>query len=152
MSVDIDTLAHEIERGRKHWKSTGLAAEQRMQEAERLLEKAKQKYDSLAEDYDNAKTGDRSSGKHFGLRGVKSAAQHEEDLQRKLAAADQDYQVKVQNAQQLRQDLVSTSRPQAVQALKQLVKECDSGVALQLQKFGKSPVKPSTVSCHSCAT
>lgn len=139
MSADLDTLSYEIERGRKHWKANGLAAEQKVQEAERMLEKAKQKYDTLAEDYDNAKTGDKSTGRHFGLRGPKSAAQYGEELLRKLQAADQDYKGKVEVAQQLRKDLVETSRPQAVQALKQLISECDSGVALQLQKFGMFP-------------
>src|SRR3989442_755036 len=57
MSADLDALAHDVERGRKQWKTTGLSAEQRVQEAERALDKARQKYDSLAEDYDHAKTG-----------------------------------------------------------------------------------------------
>jgi hypothetical protein len=146
MSADLDTLGYEVERGRKQWKQTGLAAEQRVQEAERMLEKAKQKYDSLAEDYDHAKTGDKSAGRHFGLRGPKSAAQHEEDLLRKLQAADQDYKGKVESAQHLRKELMDSSRPQAVQALKQLIMECDSGVALQLQKFGMFPLMCLTLS------
>ena len=135
MSVDLDNLAHEIERGRKQWKAQGLSAEQRVQEAEKALDKAKQKYDSLAEDYDHAKTGDKVSGRHMGFR-PKSGAALEEDLQRKLNVADQDYQTKVQAAQQLREELEKSSRPQAVQSMLQLIKECDSGVTLQLQKFG----------------
>jgi hypothetical protein len=136
MSVDLDTLAHEMERGRKQWKATGLSAEHRVQEAEKALDKAKQKYDGLAEDYDHAKTGDKVSGRGFSFR-PKSGATLEEDLLRKLNIADQDYQAKVQQAQSLRQDLITSARPQTVQALLQLIKECDSGVTLQLQKFGK---------------
>jgi Rho GTPase-activating protein RGD1 len=136
MSVDLETLAQDMERGRKQWKQTALAAEQRVMDAERLLDKAKLKYDQLAEDYDGVKTGDKTAGRHFALR-PKTAAQHEEDLSRKLGIADLDYQQKVQNAQAARAELQSTSRPQAVQAILLLIKETDSAVTLQLQKYGK---------------
>jgi len=146
MSTDLDTMAHEVERGRKQWKTTGIAAEQRVQEAERALDKAKQKYNSLAEDYDHAKSGDKVASR-LGFR-PKSGSALEEDLQRKLNIADQDYQTKVNNAQQLRQDLVTSARPQVVQALTQLIKECDSAVTLQLQKFGELFVSEPHVPDH----
>ena len=137
MHEDLHELAIEKERGRKQWKQTGLSAEKRVQDAELAMEKAKIKYDSLAEDYDRARTGDKQSGRVFGLKGPKSAAQVEEDLHRKVQTADSDYSTKVQTAQGLRQELVSTSRPQAVKALLELINECDSALTLQLQKFGK---------------
>jgi Rho GTPase-activating protein RGD1 len=136
MGEDLEGMAHEMERGRKQWKHDALQAESRLQDAERALDKAKQKYDSLANDYDHAKTGDKVPGGKFSLR-PKSAAQQEEDLHRKLGTADADYQTKIESAQQMRQDVEKNSRPQAVQILLQLIQECDSGVALQLQKFGR---------------
>lgn len=136
MHEDLQDLAANIERGRKQWKQTGLAAEKRVQDSELAMEKAKAKYDSLAEDYDRARTGDKS-GRVFGLKGPKSAAQHEEDLHRKVQAADSDYASKVQLAQNHRQELVDRLRPQAVKALQDLINECDSALTLQLQKFGK---------------
>ena len=136
MHEDLHDLSTNIERGRKHWKQTGLSAEKRVQDSELSLEKAKAKYDSLAEDYDRARTGDRQSGRVFGLKGPKSAAQHEEDLHRKLQQADSDYSSKVQTAKSQRQELVTTLRPQAIRALQDLISECDSGLTLQLQKFG----------------
>ncbi|KAI4124122.1 MAG: hypothetical protein LQ338_004968 [Usnochroma carphineum] len=135
MHEDLHDLATNIERGRKQWKQIGLSAEKRVQDSEALVEKAKAKYDSLAEDYDRARTGDKQSGRVFGLKGPKSAAQHEEDLHRKMQAADSDYQSKVQTAQSQRQELVNTQRPQAVKAILDLINECDAGLALQLQKF-----------------
>ncbi|KAL8643088.1 MAG: hypothetical protein Q9228_000268 [Teloschistes exilis] len=135
MQEDLHDLALNIERGRKQWKQTGLSAEKRVQDSESLMEKAKAKYDSLAEDYDRARTGDKQSGRVFGLKGPKSAAQHEEDLNRKMQAADSDYASKVQIAQTQRQELVVTQRPQAVRAILDLIHECDSGLTLQLQKF-----------------
>ena len=136
MHEDLHDLAAHMERGRKSWKQTGLSAEKRVQDSESMMEKAKAKYDSLAEDYDRARTGDKQSGRVFGLKGPKSAAQHEEDLNRKVQAADADYASKVQTAQSQRQELVSTLRPQTVKALQDLIRECDSGLTLQLQKFG----------------
>ncbi|KAL9587204.1 MAG: hypothetical protein Q9212_000363 [Teloschistes hypoglaucus] len=135
MQEDLYDLALNIERGRKQWKQTGLSAEKRVQDSETLMDKAKAKYDSLAEDYDRARTGDKQSGRVFGLKGPKSAAQHEEDLNRKMQAADSDYASKVQIAQTQRQELVVTQRPQAVRAILDLIHECDSGLTLQLQKF-----------------
>ncbi|KFY22077.1 hypothetical protein V491_02887, partial [Pseudogymnoascus sp. VKM F-3775] len=83
MHEDMLEMAANVERGRKHWKTTGLSAEQRLVDAETAMRKSKAKYDTLAEDYDRARTGDRAATKKFGLKGPKSAAQHEEDLLRK---------------------------------------------------------------------
>ncbi|KAE8395308.1 hypothetical protein BDV23DRAFT_178832 [Aspergillus alliaceus] len=134
MADDLHELASNIEKGRKQWKQTGLSAEKRVLEAEAAAEKAKAKYESLAEQYDRVKTGDKQGGK-FGLKGPKSAAQHEEELLRKVQNADSDYASKVQAAQAARQELVSTHRPQAVHNIQQLISESDSGLTLQLQKF-----------------
>ena len=134
MSDDLQDLAANMERGRKHWKQSGLNAEKRVQDSEAALEKAKARYYSLADQYDRARTGDRQSGR-FGLKGPKSAAQQEEDLFRKVQAADADYAAKVQAAQFQREELKTTLRPQAVTALRELISECDSGLTLQLQKF-----------------
>lgn len=137
MHDDLMEMASNIERGRKHWKTTGLAAEQRAADAEAAMRKSKAKYDSLAEDYDKARTGDRQQGKKFGLKGPKTAQQQEEDLLRKLRAADEDYASKVQAAQSQKAELLAKLRPEAVKALEDLIKECDSALTLQMQKFGK---------------
>jgi hypothetical protein len=138
MHENLSQLANKMDGSRKTWKQQGLAAEKKVQDAESLAEKAKAKYDQLAEDLDKVKTGDTSAGRKFGLKGPKSAAQHEEDLTRKLQAADQDYQSKVQTAQAYRKELVSTHRPQAITALVDLIKEIDAALTMEMQKFGKS--------------
>ncbi|KAG9960174.1 RhoGAP-domain-containing protein, partial [Aureobasidium melanogenum] len=135
MHEDLNELSLNMEKGRKHWKHEGLNAEKRATDAEAAMEKAKSKYDGLAEDYDRARTGDAKSSRRIGLKGMKSAPQHEEDLLRKLQVADSDYQAKVQAAKAQREELIRTARPQAVKALQELINECDSGLALQLQKF-----------------
>lgn len=137
MADDLRELAANMERGRKQWKQTGLAAEKKVTDAESQAEKAKAKYESLAEQLDRVRTGEKTGGK-FGLKGHKSGAQHEEELTRKVETADGDYQTKVQAAQSARRELLSTHRPQTVQQLQQLISECDSGLTLQQQKFGES--------------
>lgn len=136
MSEDLTELANNIERGRKQWKQTGLNAEKKVQDAEAQVEKAKAKYDSLAEQYDRVRTGDKGAGK-FGLKGHKSAAQLEEEVFRKLQTADSEYQARVQAARSARQELVSSLRPQTIRNLQSLIFECDSGLTLQLQKYGE---------------
>ena len=139
MHEDLLELAAIAEKNRKGWKQNGLAAEQRVADFENAMRKSQSKYYSLAEEYDRARTGDTSGqkGKVFGFKGPKSAAQHEEDLLRKVQAADQDYQNKVQTLQAERGELVARTRPEAIKALQDIIKECDSGLVLQVQKFGE---------------
>lgn len=132
MHENLHQLAIKMEGSRKTWKQQGLSAEKKVQDAEALAEKAKAKYDQLAEDLDRVKTGD-TAGRKFGLKGPKS----EDDLARKLQAADQDYASKVQTAQAYRKELVASTRPQAVTALVDLVKELDAALTMEMQKFGK---------------
>lgn len=135
MHEDLTTLCANMERGRKNAKHEGLEAEKRVSDAEAAMQKAKSKYDGLAEDYDRAKTGDTKGSRRIGLKGPKSQEQYEGDLQRKLQAADSDYEEKVRLAQAARQALIEQQRPRFVRQLRELCKECDAGLSLQLQKF-----------------
>jgi len=96
---------------------------------------AKAKYISCAEEYDRVKTGARPA-KTFGFKAAKSGSQHEEELYRRTQAAAADYESKVQIANANRQEVVATVRPQAVGALRTLVRECDAGLTAYLQKYG----------------
>lgn len=136
MHEDLTELSNNMEKGRKHWKTEGLNNEKKVKDAETLMDKARSRYDSLAEDYDRTRTGDKT-GRVFGIKGPKSAEQREEDLYRKVQAADVDYQQKVQAASSLRQENLVSSRPHAIKTLQELINECDSGLTLQLQKFGR---------------
>ncbi|PFH56525.1 hypothetical protein XA68_16385 [Ophiocordyceps unilateralis] len=137
MYEDLIELAASAERGRKIWKSNGMSAEQKVADLEQAMRKSKAKYDSLADEYDRARTGEgRQGGKMLGaFKAHKSAAQHEEDLLRKVQAADQTYHGHVNALQQEKSHLLSTARPEAAQALQELIAETDAGVTLQMQKF-----------------
>lgn len=138
MHEDLLEMASNMERGRKHWKQTGLTAEQRLADTEAAMRKSKAKYDAAADDYDRARTGGGQSGKKFGLKGPKSAAQHEEDLLRKVQAADGDYAMKVELAQSTRAEHLTKGRPDTIKSIQDLIRECDSALTLQMQKFGES--------------
>lgn len=136
MHDDLQELATITDKHRKGWKQNGLSAEQRLADNEAAMRKSKTKYDSLAEDYDRVKTGEsRQGGKMFGLKGPKSAAQQEEDLLRKVQAADTDYMGKVQTYQSEKAQMISSTRPEAIKALQDLIRECDASTTLQMQKF-----------------
>ncbi|KAF2220381.1 rho GTPase activator [Elsinoe ampelina] len=134
MHEDLTQLTNNMERGRKEWKHEGLSAEKRASDAEALMNRAKTKYDGLADDYDRAKTGD-VKGKAKFIKGPKSAAQYEENVLQKLQVADNDYQEKVQLAKSQRDELIKSTRPRAVKAVLELIRECDSALAMQLQKY-----------------
>ncbi|GAP87215.1 putative rho GTPase activator [Rosellinia necatrix] len=136
MHEDLLEVAAVAEKHRKGWKQNGLAAEQRLVDIELAMRKSKVKYDGLAEEYDRVRTGEARQGPRvFGIKGPKSAAQHEEELLRKTQAADTDYMGKVQAYQSEKATMESTTRPEAIKALQDLIRECDSGTTLQLQKF-----------------
>lgn len=135
MHEDLTDLANNMDRSRKHWKQEGLSNEKRVKDAESAMEKAKVRYDNSADSYDRVRTGD-TGGRTFGIKGPKSAEQREEDLLRKAQTADQDYKGKVEAAQLARKENQDSLRPAAVKQLQELIRECDSGVVLQLQKFG----------------
>ena len=121
---------------RRQEKQNGLALEKRGQQAEEAMRKSKTKRDGVAEDLDRVKTGDKQAGR-FGLKGPKSAAQAEEDLARKLQAADADYQQKTQNAQAVRRNLLQNDRPQTVHRLLAMIKEMDAQLCYELQLYGR---------------
>lgn len=136
MHEDLLEVAAVAEKHRKGWKQNGLAAEQRLVDIESAMRKSKAKYDALADEYDRVRTGETRHGTRvFGIKGPKSAAQQEEDLLRRTQAADTDYMGKVQTYQSEKATMESTTRPEAIRALQDLIRECDSGTTLQLQKF-----------------
>lgn len=135
MHEDLLELASIAEKNRKGWKQTGLAAEQRVADLETATRKSKAKYESLAEEYDRARTGDMTRRGGFGFKGPKSAAQQEEDLLRKVQASDEDYHNRVDTLSRERAELLATGRPEIIKALQDLVRECDGGMVLQVQKY-----------------
>ena len=136
MQNELTQLTEYTERERKQIKQSGLAAEERVQDAERQMERAKAKYYSLAQELSHVRRSHKTSSRRITLRGPKSTGQFEEELHHKVDVADEDYQAKVANAQKLRQELLSTLRPRAVYSLKLLISQIDANLTIQMQELG----------------
>ncbi|OTA03842.1 Rho GTPase-activating protein [Trichoderma parareesei] len=138
MNEELLEAAGTAERNRKVWKANGLAAEQKVVDLEAAMRKSKAKYDSLAEEYDRARTGESrpGGGKVLGaFKAHKSAAQQEEELLKKVQAADQIYHSAVTSLQAEKAQLQTTIRPEIVKSLQEAIREIDSAVGLQMQRF-----------------
>lgn len=142
MFEDLNDMIGNMERGRKYWKTSGMNHEKRVHDSELLMEKAKAKYDSIADEYERVRSPDKRIKPSFSLRTGKHGAALEEELQRRVQAADSEYQNKVNAANLQRGELLHTLRPTAVKALKDMIFECDAGLTYQLQKFGTLPLLP----------
>jgi hypothetical protein len=134
MSDELRAITAHAQRGRKHWKHSGLSTEKRVQAAEAAVEKAKTKYQLLFEQHERARAGKVPPGA-FGLTAPKLPTQQEDELQKKVLAAERDHAARVQVAHTRRQELTTMMRPHAVKALQQLIQECDACLSLQLQKL-----------------
>lgn len=133
MAEELRDMADNSEKGRKHWKHTAMDAEKKVADAENAQQKAKDRYNTAAEQYERVRTGEKQGGK-FGLKN-KSPAQQEEALKEKADMLDQDYTARTRVAQEERRDFENTTRPQVVRALRDLITECDAAMAMQMAKL-----------------
>ena len=133
MSEEIRETAENAERGRKHWKHTALDAEKKVSLAENDQQKARDRFNNAAEQYERVRTGERQGGK-FGLKN-KSPAQQEEALKEKADQLDQEYAYKTQSALSERREYETTHKPQIVRSIRDLIGECDASMSMQLAKL-----------------
>ncbi|KAK9455986.1 hypothetical protein V1511DRAFT_496222 [Dipodascopsis uninucleata] len=136
MHDELSDLCKTTEKARKQLKESGLRYEKTVVDAEQAAEKAKQKYDSLCEEFERVRIGDpskRSTGLKF--KSQKSGPQQEEELHKKVMGADSDYSQKVQAATNLLKDLLHKHRPDTVRQLRGLISSFDAGLSLHLQRF-----------------
>ncbi|CAN6637704.1 RHO GTPase-activating protein Rgd1p [Trichomonascus vanleenenianus] len=133
MHDELSELARTVEKSRKSTKEAALRHEKNLTDAEQAAEKAKSKYDSLAEDFERLRMGDPTRNK-LGFKQSRTP-QHEEESHKKVMAAEAEYKQRVEAAQRLRAELENKLRPQNVKELKELTMEIDSGMSLQLQKY-----------------
>jgi len=134
MSEELRDMAETSDKGRKHWKHTSADAERRVMDAENAQHKAKDRYNTAAEQYDRLKTGGERPGGMFGLKN-KSPQQQEEALKEKADMLGQEYNTKSESARTQRYEYESSLRPSIVQALRDLIDECDAHLAMQMAKL-----------------
>lgn len=133
MSEELRDVADNAERDRKKWKHTTIDAEKRLSEAETAQQKAKDRYNNAADQYDRARTGEKQ-GVKFGLKN-KSPAQQEEALKEKADMLDDEYAQRYKAAQTQKREFEDVTRPQIVRALKDTIDECDAALAMQMAKL-----------------
>lgn len=132
MYDELVSLVNMVARSRKSIKDESKKKEKDCAEAIALAEKAKQKYYHLCDDLEKVKTSDPNK-KSF-LKN-KTAEQQEDELQRKVDSADQDYRLKVSICKKLKDELLMIHRPVNSKKLMNLILEMDVAMNVQLQKF-----------------
>lgn len=133
MYDEISALVNTMTRTRKAIKEEARKKEKECQEAIMAADKARQKYNHLCEDLEKLKSSDPNK-KSFSLKN-KSAEQQEDDLQRKVDTADQEYKLRVAICKKLKDELLMMHRPNVSKRLKNLILEMDIAMNLQLQKY-----------------
>ncbi|ODV81376.1 RhoGAP-domain-containing protein [Suhomyces tanzawaensis NRRL Y-17324] len=133
MYDELSSLIGTISRSRKLIRDEGKKKEKECIDSIIAAEKAKQKYYHLCEDLEKLKTSDPNK-KSFSLKN-KTVEQQEDDLQRKVDLADQDYKLKVTTCKKLKDEILMNHRPTSSKKLKNLVLEMDIAMNVQLQKF-----------------
>lgn len=132
MYDELTSLIATVTRNRKTVKEEGKRKEKECQDSIVAAEKAKQKYYHLCDDLEKLKSGDPK--KSFSLKN-KSVEQQEDDLQRKVDMADQEYKLKVTTCKKLKDEISMVYRPDHSKKLKNLVLEMDIAMNVQLQKL-----------------
>ncbi|SCU86927.1 LADA_0E01046g1_1 [Lachancea dasiensis] len=134
MCDELGALLATMTKTRKGLKETSRRLEKEVADAIHLAEKAKNRYNSLCQDWEKLKMADPTKTK-LTLRGSKTTREQEEDLQRKIDGADLDFKQKVDHSTSLRNTFLNKERPKIVSELKDLVLEMDTAIAIQLQKY-----------------
>ncbi|KAM9897112.1 hypothetical protein OXX69_010391 [Metschnikowia pulcherrima] len=132
MHDELVSLINTVSRSRKSIKEECKRKEKECSDAILLAEKAKQKYHHLCDDLEKVRTSDPNK-KSF-LKN-KTAEQQEDELQRKVDAADSDYKSKVSHSRKIKDEILMIHRPMHSKKLKNLILEIDIAMNVQLQKF-----------------
>lgn len=134
MYDEMAALIGTIMRLRKMIKDDGKRREKECADAVLAAEKAKQKYFHLCEDLEKLRSTDHSKLKTFLLKN-KTVEQQEDDIQRKVDLADQDYKLKVAACKRAKDEILMIHRPTNSKKLKTLILEMDIAMNVQLQKY-----------------
>lgn len=159
MYDELVSLVDTVARSRKTIKDDCKKREKDCSDAIALAEKAKQKYYHLCDDLEKLKTSDPNK-KSF-LKS-KTAEQQEDELQRKVDSADQEYRLRVSACKKLKDEILMIHRPVNSKKLMNLILEMDIAMNVQLQKFATwsetlimnsgvliSPIQPGKTSMKS---
>ncbi|GAA5878041.1 hypothetical protein JCM8547_005603 [Rhodosporidiobolus lusitaniae] len=164
MGDELNVLGKEVEKTRKATKDLGTRLERGLQEQETLVDKARGRFDSAAEElerllmlkqgetvtpsslpHSSASTSSHgpSKGRSFGkamskLKGPKNPAQvakMEEDVRSRMGQSSDAYRAQVAGAQSVRQEYFNLQLPRILRSLKESVDELDLGTQYHLSRY-----------------
>lgn len=164
MSDELTALGKEVDKNRKAAKELASKLEKGLQEQEALVDRARVRFDSAAEDLERLlvlkqgemvtpssvphagsshAAGASSKGRSFGkamskLKGPKNAAQYakqEEEVRTRMGQTSDSYRAQVSGAQSLRQEYFQTQLPRLLRTLKENVDELDLGTQYHLSRY-----------------
>ncbi|KAF9093860.1 hypothetical protein BGX23_002840 [Mortierella sp. AD031] len=150
VSEELSSIYKETDRSRKQFKEAGAKQERIVQEHEQNLDKAKQKYDTLTEEWERAilqKSADPTAPKKTATKGMtmsifrqpKSVNQlhkQEEEARAKATAAHEQYKSQLAKTNDLRQFYFSNTLPSILKNLKDTIDESDLSLQYYLMRYG----------------
>ncbi|CEG72035.1 hypothetical protein RMATCC62417_07664 [Rhizopus microsporus] len=141
---DVQIMCKDTEKGRKQIKELGLRHEKNRVDAEITLEKSKQKYEQLSEDWEkailnrNQNETDHNPKKTGLFKNNKTPAQLKKQEDESCAKANQAYTVyknQLQSTNATRQEFFQSQLPSNILALKGLDDECCTAIRYQLARY-----------------
>ncbi|KAF9896897.1 hypothetical protein BX616_006543, partial [Lobosporangium transversale] len=148
LSDELSAIYKETDKSRKQFKEAGSKQERIVQEHEQNLEKAKQKYDSLTEEWERAilqKVGDPAAAKKTMTKGMnifrqpKTVGQlnkQEEEAKNKATTAHEQYKAQLARTNDARQYYYSNMLPSILKNLKDTIDESDLSLQYYLTRYG----------------
>ncbi|KAG0380204.1 hypothetical protein BGX24_009632 [Mortierella sp. AD032] len=150
VSEELSAIYKETDRSRKQFKEAGAKQERVVQEHEQNLDKAKQKYDTLTEEWERAilqKSADPSAPKKTVTKGmtmsifrqpksVKELNKQEEEARIKATAAHEQYKAQLAKTNDMRQFYFSNTLPSILKNLKDTIDESDLSLQYYLMRYG----------------
>ncbi|KAK4050229.1 Rho GTPase-activating protein [Microbotryomycetes sp. JL201] len=159
ISDELSTLGKEVDKVRKASKEHGARLERGLAEQDSLVEKARSRFDTAAEELErllilkqgesvkdnivahsaNGAANKRSFGKAMSkLKGPKNPAQvakQEEEVRSRMGQSSDAYRSQVLGAQSVRQEFFNLQLPRILRSLKESADEVDLGVQYHLSRY-----------------
>ncbi|KAG9067554.1 hypothetical protein KI688_012338 [Linnemannia hyalina] len=150
VSEELSAIYKETDRSRKQFKEAGAKQERIVQDHEQNLDKAKQKYDTLTEEWERTilqKSADPTAPKKTVTKGMtmsifrqpKSVNQlhkQEEEARAKATAAHEQYKTQLAKTNDMRQYYFSNILPSILKNLKDTIDESDLSLQYYLIRYG----------------
>lgn len=164
ISEELGNLSKEVDKNRKYARDTGIRLERNLTDAEQIVEKSRNRFDSAAEDLERllllksgestkggelqgtggsvGPPGKRTLGKAIGKGGLlfknknpQQILRQEEDIRTRTSNASDAFRKEVLNTQAIRQEYFNLQLPRILRSLKESAEEIDNGLQYHLARY-----------------